>query len=42
MKSSENYPLEEEVHVDEFEIGTPEKGEAGRSKFVNKIKVVIA
>lgn len=27
MKSSEQYPLEEEVHIDEFEIGTPQKGE---------------
>jgi len=27
MKSSEQFPLEGEVHVDEFEIGTPQKGE---------------
>jgi hypothetical protein len=27
MKSSEKYPLQNEVHVDEFEIGTPQKGE---------------
>jgi len=27
MKSSEQFPLEDEVHVDEFEIGTPQKGE---------------
>ena len=25
MKSSEKYSLEKEVHVDEFEIGTPKK-----------------
>lgn len=30
MLSSEQYPLEDEVHVDEFEIGTPQKGEQGR------------
>jgi len=27
MKSSEQYPLEDQVHVDEFEIGTPQPGE---------------
>lgn len=42
MKSSENFPLENEVHVDEFEIGTPQKGEQGRSKSEHKIRVVIA
>jgi len=42
MKSSEKYPLENEVHVDEFEIGTPKKGEQGRSKSTTKIRVVIA
>ena len=42
MKSSEKFPLEDEVHVDEFEIGTPQKGEQGRSKSENKIRVVIA
>lgn len=42
MKSSEQYPLEEEVHVDEFEIGTPQKGEQGRSKSDKKVRVVIA
>ena len=36
------FPLENEVHVDEFEIGTPQKGEQGRSKSENKIRVVIA
>jgi hypothetical protein len=42
MKSSEKYPLEKEVHVDKFEIGTPKKGEQGRSKSATKIRVVIA
>lgn len=42
MKSSEQFPLENEVHVDEFEIGTPQKGEQGRSKSEKKVRVVIA
>ena len=42
MKSSEQFPLEDEVHVDEFEIGTPKKGEQGRSKSEKKIRIVIA
>jgi transposase-like protein len=42
MKSSEQYPLEDQVHVDEFEIGTPKQGEQGRSKSKKKIRVVIA
>jgi len=42
MKSSEQYPLENEVHVDEFEIGTPQAGEQGRSKSDKKVRVVIA
>lgn len=42
MKSSEQFPLEGEVHVDEFEIGTPKKGEQGRSKSKGKARVVIA
>lgn len=42
MLSSEQYPLEDEVHVDEFEIGTPQKGEQGRSASEKKIRVVIA
>lgn len=42
MKSSGRFPLEGEVHVDEFEIGTPEKGKPGRSKSGRKIRVVIA
>lgn len=42
MKSSECFPLEDQVHVDEFEIGTPQKGEQGRSKTKNKVRIVIA
>ena len=42
MKSSEQYPLEDEVHVDEFEIGTPQSGEQGRSKSEKKVRIVIA
>lgn len=42
MLSSEQYPLKDEVHVDEFEIGTPQKGEQGRSASEKKIRVVIA
>ena len=42
MKSSEQFPLEDEVHVDEFEIGTPQAGEQGRSKSDKKVRVVIA
>ncbi|MBN4065778.1 IS1595 family transposase [Candidatus Amoebophilus asiaticus] len=42
MKSSNQYPLEDEVHVDEFEIGTPQEGEQGRSKSVKKMRIVIA
>ncbi len=40
-ESSEKYPLEKEVYVDEFEIGTPKKREQGRSKSATKIRVVI-
>jgi len=42
MKSSKQHPLIEEIHVDEFEIGTPQKGEQGRSKSSKKMRVVIA
>jgi hypothetical protein len=41
MKSSEQFPLEHEVHVDEFEIGTLQKGEQGRRKSEKKISIVI-
>lgn len=42
MKSSDQFPLEEVVHIDEFEIGTPQKGEQGRSASDKKMRVVIA
>ncbi|MCA1751116.1 MAG: IS1595 family transposase [Cryomorphaceae bacterium] len=42
MKSSKAHPLIGDVHVDEFEIGTPQKGEQGRSKSEKKMRVVIA
>ncbi len=42
IKSSEQFPLEDEIHVDEFEIGTPQAGEQGRSKSDKKVRVVIA
>jgi len=42
MKSSERFPLENEVHVDEFEIGTPKEGEPGRSPSDGKVRIVIA
>ena len=42
MKSSEQFQLEDEVHVDEFEIGTPQSGEQGRSKSEKKVRIVIA
>lgn len=42
MKNSKQFPLEDEVHVDEFEIGTSQAGEQGRSKSDKKVRVVIA
>lgn len=42
MESSEQNPLEDDVHVDEFEIGTPQKGEQGRSKSDKKVRIVVA
>lgn len=42
MKSSEKYPLEKTVDVDEFEVGTTKKGEEGRSKSQSKIRIVLA
>lgn len=42
MGSSGRYPLEGDVHVDEFEIGTPQKGEQGRSSSDKKVRVVLA
>jgi hypothetical protein len=42
MESSERYPLEDEFHEDEFEIGTPQKGEQGGSKSIKKVRIVLA
>ena len=42
MKSSGNNPLEGIVHIDEFEIGTLQKGEQGRYVSDKKMRVVIA
>lgn len=42
MESSEQHPLVQDVHVDEFEIGTPQGGEQGRSKSEKKVRIVIA
>ena len=42
MKSSEENPLTKTVHVDEFEIGTSQKGEPGRSISESKIRIVLA
>lgn len=42
MKSSENYPLKGEVHVDEFVVGGQEAGHTGRSYGGKKKKVVCA
>ena len=42
MESSQSHPLDGEVHVDEFEIGTPKKGEQGRAHSKGKVRVVLA
>lgn len=42
MQSSCQHELKGDVHVDEFEIGTPKKGEQGRSKSESKIRIVVA
>jgi len=42
LKSSKKNPLTGVVHVDEFEIGTPEKGKQGRSKTDKKVRLVVA
>lgn len=42
LKSSKTNLLTGLIHVDEFEIGTPKKGEQGRSKSEKKCRVVIA
>ena len=41
-ESSEENPLTKTVHVDEFEIGTSQKGKPGRSKSESKIRIVLA
>lgn len=40
MKSSQTYPLEGEVHVDEFFIGGPEENKRGRSKGEKRLVVL--
>lgn len=42
MQSSQLFPLENEVHIDEFEIGTPKEGQQGRCFTTDKIRVVLA
>lgn len=42
MQSSQNHPLDGEVHVDEFEIGTPKKEQQGRAHSTGKVRVVLA
>lgn len=42
MKSSQQFPLAELVHVDEFVVGGQEEGKQGRSYHSNKIKAVVA
>jgi transposase-like protein len=41
MKSSNNYPLDGLVNIDEFVIGAKEKGKQGRSSETEKSKVVV-
>ena len=40
MKSSQKYPLDGEVHVDEFFIGGPEENKRGRSKGAKRLVVL--
>ena len=42
MESSKEHPLDGEVHVDEFEIGTPQKDQQGRANSDSKVRVVLA
>jgi len=42
MKSSENHPMDGNVHIDEFVVGGKEKGKVGRSYNSKKKKVVTA
>lgn len=42
LKSSGKNPLTKQVHVDEFEVGTPKKGKQGRAATGEKVRIVIA
>lgn len=42
MKSSENAPMNGDVHIDEFVVGGKEKGKVGRSYHSKKKKIVCA
>ena len=42
MESSQNYPMTELVHVDEFVVGGIEEGKQGRSYNTQKTKAVVA
>lgn len=42
MKSSENYPMDGNVHVDEFVVGGKETGKIGRSYDSTKKKTICA
>lgn len=42
MKSSENHPIDGNVHIDEFVVGGKEEGKVGRSYHTKKKKVVCA
>jgi transposase-like protein len=42
MESSKTHPLDGQVHVDEFEIGTPQKDGQGRAHSETKVRVVLA
>lgn len=42
MKSSDKFPLEGKVHIDEFVFGGKEKGKQGRSSTSQKLKICIA
>jgi len=42
MKSSENHPMDGEIHIDEFVVGGKEKGKVGRSYDSKRKKVVCA
>jgi transposase-like protein len=42
MKSSENYPIDGKVHIDEFVVGGKEEGKVGRSYHTKKKKIICA